>query len=278
MAKTQKTRNSTALQIIILLFLSTTAFLAIWKIPIIQTQGITPPSGTTKFELENEARTTLVQTLGGLFFFVTTFFTWKNLQTAESNYQLTEDKQVTERFSKSIEMLGAKKIEVRLGGIYSLERISRDSDEDYESIMKVITAFIRSNSNHSTNPNTKLPSDIQAALEVIRRSNLNKEKQLSFDLSQSNLSGALMSGIDLTMANFENSDLRNADLSGSNLSVANLENTDLRGTKLQFSNLKETKLKNVQWDENTNFSDASNITDAREMSDDLKRHLGIIQQ
>lgn len=277
MSKIQKTRNSTIAQITILLFSSIIAFLVIWKIPIIQTQDIIPPSGKTKFELENDARKTLVQTLGGLFFFVTTFFTWKNFQTAESNYQLTEDKQVTERFSKSIEMLGSEKIEVRLGGIYSLERISGDSDEDYEPIMKVITAFIRSKSDHSVHPNTRLASDIQAALEVIRRSNLNEEKQLSFDLSHSNLSGASMSGIDLTRANLEGSDLRNADLSGSNLSVANLENADLRGTKFQFSNLKDAKLKNIQWDQNTGFPDADNIKSAREMSDDLKRYLDLIQ-
>jgi hypothetical protein len=47
--------------------------------------------------------------------------------------QTNADRQrrITEGFSKAVEQLGSDKLEVRLGGIYSLERISKESPDDY---------------------------------------------------------------------------------------------------------------------------------------------------
>ena len=39
--------------------------------------------------------------------------------------------------------LGNEKIEVRLGGIYTLERISRESPDDYWVVMETLAAFVR---------------------------------------------------------------------------------------------------------------------------------------
>jgi hypothetical protein len=36
-------------------------------------------------------------------------------------------RRITESFSKAVEQLGSDKLEVRLGGTYSLERISKES-------------------------------------------------------------------------------------------------------------------------------------------------------
>jgi hypothetical protein len=44
-------------------------------------------------------------------------------------------------FSKAVEQLGSDKLEVRLGGIYSLERISKESPDDYWTVMENLTAF-----------------------------------------------------------------------------------------------------------------------------------------
>ena len=40
-------------------------------------------------------------------------------------HELTEQGQVTDRFTKAIEQLGSDKLDVRIGGIYALERIAR---------------------------------------------------------------------------------------------------------------------------------------------------------
>jgi hypothetical protein len=52
-------------------------------------------------------------------------------------------RRITESFSKAIEQLGSDKIEVRLGGIYALERISRESPDDYWTVMETLCAFVR---------------------------------------------------------------------------------------------------------------------------------------
>jgi hypothetical protein len=65
--------------------------------------------------------------------------------------RVTEDGQVTERFTKAIEQLGSCKadgepnFDVRLGGIFSLERIARDSEKDHWTVMEVLSAYVREN-------------------------------------------------------------------------------------------------------------------------------------
>ena len=62
--------------------------------------------------------------------------------------QTNADRQrrITESFSKAVEQLGSDKLEVRLGGIYSLERISKESPDDYWTVMENLTAFVRERS------------------------------------------------------------------------------------------------------------------------------------
>src|SRR5262245_35597990 len=88
--------------------------------------------------------------------------------------------QITERFTKAIEQLGDKeRLMVRLGGIYALERIAKDSASDHWSVMEVLTAFVREQAPAHTMPldktsreteteesphELKPPSDIQAIL------------------------------------------------------------------------------------------------------------------
>lgn len=51
--------------------------------------------------------------------------------------------QLTDRFSKAIEQLGSDKLQIRLGGIYALERIAHDSERDYPTVRNVLTTFVR---------------------------------------------------------------------------------------------------------------------------------------
>jgi hypothetical protein len=41
---------------------------------------------------------------------------------------------IIESFTKAVEQLGSDKLQVRLGGIYTLERITRESDVDYTNL------------------------------------------------------------------------------------------------------------------------------------------------
>jgi hypothetical protein len=94
------------------------------------------------------------------------YFTSRNLrQTREHTdrqLQQAEQGQITERFTSAIDQLGSEKLEVRLGGIYALERIARDSLEmenspgrDYATIMDVLTAYVRENAPWPPKPSEK---------------------------------------------------------------------------------------------------------------------------
>ena len=64
-------------------------------------------------------------------------------------------RRITESFSKAVEQLGSDKLEVRLGGIYSLERISKESPDDYWTVMENLTAFARERSQRNEAERTR---------------------------------------------------------------------------------------------------------------------------
>jgi len=115
----------------------------LWKVPQLQVEhaGIAPEN---RFNSENEARKTLATMLGAVVVLGGAYFTWRNIK-------LVQEGQITDRFTKAIEQLGAvdasgkKKLEVRLGGIYALERIANQSERDHWPIVEVLTAYVREN-------------------------------------------------------------------------------------------------------------------------------------
>jgi hypothetical protein len=71
------------------------------------------------------------------------YFTWRTLQ-------VNREGQITDRFTRAIDQLGKvedgqKLFEIRIGGIYALQRIARESEEDYWPIMEILTAYVRQN-------------------------------------------------------------------------------------------------------------------------------------
>jgi hypothetical protein len=75
----------------------------------------------------NDARVAVLQVIGGSALLVGAYATWRRLQVNEEEIRATRDGQVTERFGRAIEHIGAAGTDVRIGGIYSLERIARNS-------------------------------------------------------------------------------------------------------------------------------------------------------
>src|SRR5262249_858855 len=101
---------------------------------------------------------------------------WANVRNTNKTTALALQGQVTDRYSKAIEQLGSAQSGVRIGGIYALERIARDSPRDHPTIMEVLAAFIREHSPEmwppsvtSDSPMRKTRPDIQAAVTVIGR-------------------------------------------------------------------------------------------------------------
>jgi hypothetical protein len=65
-------------------------------------------------------------------------------------YRLSREGHLTDRYTKAVEQLGSDKIEVRLGGIYALERLMRDSSTDQPTIVEVLAAYIRRHAPRTT--------------------------------------------------------------------------------------------------------------------------------
>lgn len=78
---------------------------------------------TDRLKLQNDARTTLLQGLGGAVLLVGAYFTYRQLR-------ISREGQITERFTRAVDQLGSKSKDVQLGGIYALQQISRSSPED----------------------------------------------------------------------------------------------------------------------------------------------------
>jgi uncharacterized protein YjbI with pentapeptide repeats len=144
-------------------------------------------------------------------------------------------------------------IEVRLGGIYALGRIAKESPEDYWPIMRILTEYVRNNAEAQA---VKPRSDIQAVLRVIGDRDASHEKGQRVDLSDTYLNGAQLPGnfghvelnsahlvaAELTGAHLTVADLRRAHLTSAQLADADLRQADLRGADLTGAFLLGTDL------------------------------------
>jgi hypothetical protein len=167
------------------------------------------------------------------------------------NFTLSREGQVTDRYTKAIEQLGSDKLDVRIGGIYALERIALDSARDHPTVMEVLTAFIREHSDERWPPpgpdgqerERLTRPDVQAAATVVGRRNAKHDIRFRvFNLSGAILPYAFLPGADLSRADFSAANLSGANLSGANLSGATLQSTNLKGASPKDADLKDAFL------------------------------------
>ncbi|MFI5548850.1 pentapeptide repeat-containing protein [Streptomyces sp. NPDC051738] len=201
--------------------------------------------------------------------------TWLSLQQVDneqaltrSEHALTREGQVTDRYNNAVSNIGDDSREVRLGGIYALQRIMEDSSRDQPAIINVLSTYIR---NHAQKPKhrTVAPevpaSDIQAALTALgSRSPAHDGTALvdlrgtylrGADLDRANLQDAKLDGADLLMASLSDAhlggadladvDLRASDLTDADLTDAVLDRADLRFANLRGADLTEAKMVGV---------------------------------
>ncbi|PRX66194.1 uncharacterized protein YjbI with pentapeptide repeats [Nonomuraea fuscirosea] len=170
-------------------------------------------------------------------------------QTSTRTLELTEQGQVTDRYTKAIQQLGdSENLHIRIGGIYALERIARDSERDHSTVQEVLTAFVRE---YAPEPEQsaaeegatqvalprKVPADVQASLTVLGRANM-----LDANLTGAYLARAELPGADLSRAKLTGADLINAKLTGAKLTGADLAGADLTAAMLGGANLAGARL------------------------------------
>lgn len=212
-------------------------------------------------------------------------------QAAQNEVNVAHDTQVTDSYATAIDQLASNTPDERLGGIYALEHVMRDSHQYQPAVANVLADFVREHSK-SSNPSI----DILAALTVIARRNpvwdrnpldldgthLNNAELPSAHFNGANLSGAFMGGIQLPRADLSMADLGSADISGANLNMATLrganlnDGADLSGTTLEGANLQDANLAGADLT-GANLHGA-NLTGADLRRADLRGALGLTRE
>jgi hypothetical protein len=222
---------------------------------------------------QNDVRSTLVNALAGLLLLVTAIFTWQQLVTSR-------EAQVTERFTRAVELLGNPDLAVRVGAIHSLGRLAVDSPKDDRSIYTLLTAYIRNHSPRAmlkpakadeseiwmawqqrqmcekAHPGygslQKCAADVQAALGVLadRPDVLSDGRALIPLLVDAHLPGATCGHAQLADADLRGALLDNLDCRTKGRPYTNFEGADFRGAflkKAQFgrANLRGAQLENA---------------------------------
>jgi uncharacterized protein YjbI with pentapeptide repeats len=218
---------------------------------------IVGPQRAAHLQTAREAVRSQLLTLGaGLFAFAALVYTARN-------FTLSRESQVTDRYTKAIEQLGSNETDIRIGGIYALERIAYDSARDHPTVVEVLSTFVREHSPepHSRASDAEPPSghslerrvfpDVQAAVKVIGRRSIRHDRD-RIALYGTNFSGlilrhAWLAGADLTSSNLiygflSGTTFAQAWLPNTNLIRARLDGSDLRGAWLSRANLTEASL------------------------------------
>ncbi len=197
------------------------------------TDGITDPAN--RAEEIGRARTAVLAIFAGGLAAVGAYYTHRN-------FGLNRQGQITERFTRAVDQLGSESRDVRLGGVYALERIARESRDDHGPVVEILTAYVREHApmvdeeeeerrlefapERYPEPPT---ADVQAALTVLGRRNTAHDPADPWKL-------------DLTSVYLPRANLRYADLSGADLSFAVLTQADLSGAALWKTKMTRTRL------------------------------------
>ena len=175
-----------------------------------------------------------------------------------------EKRQVIHRYTTAIAQLGSDELDVRIGSIYALERVARDSARHHPTVVEVLTAFVREYSHKALRPpdpgggeqERSVRPDVQAALTVVgrrkqkrditpvdlTRADLHAADLHAADLTRARLTGARLSCARLTSADLHAADLHAADLHAADLTRARLTRADLHGADLHAADLAHADL------------------------------------
>jgi uncharacterized protein YjbI with pentapeptide repeats len=191
---------------------------------------------------------------------------------ADLTHEREWEGKITERYTRAVEQIGSGSLHVRLGGIYALERIARDSSDDQRTIVEVLSAYIRESSadralrplsesttvGNSSAGFVRPATDIRAAVTVLARlpflprvpradltgANLTGPASLAgfrFPVA-ANLAGVDLRNVDLTHASLIKCNFAGADLGGAVLAGAALGGSDFTGADLGGANLADAEL------------------------------------
>ncbi|MEV6070033.1 pentapeptide repeat-containing protein [Nocardia sp. NPDC052001] len=183
----------------------------------------------------------MVTTIAAL---ATLWFTNQSLRATSEQSGLARQTAVTDRFAKAVEQLGNSNLDIRLGGINLLRKLSEDSEPDRKPIMQMLGAFVRTHAPNGPECGVvkKEPDlDVQTALTVIGGRDdahveiidLSNTCLVWANLRNANFRQVLLTQSNLTHALFLQADLRESVFVDSVLDSAVLDGADLRDAGFQ---------------------------------------------
>ncbi|MFN3233513.1 MAG: pentapeptide repeat-containing protein [Alphaproteobacteria bacterium] len=175
----------------------------------------------------------------------------------ETQVRVSELGQITERYSRAVELLGHGDPTVRTGAIRALTRIAQESEVDFASIYSLIQSFAIQRAIKEPRPgkrrvgiDAKLPPpdfpppDIKSSVVELRR--LYKMNKIDFapslrgaDFSYWDLRGIDLREFDVREVDFSDSDLRYANLTESLAFRADFSDCNLTGANLTGGHFSE---------------------------------------
>ncbi|MCX5255772.1 pentapeptide repeat-containing protein [Streptomyces canus] len=204
----------------------------------------------------------MIASLPGLAALLALLFTWMQVTQTNKELALSEQGQITNRFTAAINNLGSASLDIRLGGIYALGRIMNDSARDEPTVIQVLSAYLRQHAAlpaggekapaKSSDESSSPRADIQAVITVLgTRRRYDPDRSLPFDLSHTVLRGVQLTG-DPNQIHFSGANLEGVDLNGASLHnvdlwrawlpKVNLSNAALTGSRLDYAVLAGAKL------------------------------------
>jgi uncharacterized protein YjbI with pentapeptide repeats len=236
---------------------------------------------------------------------------WRYLRRTDEQFQHTNARRVTDRLGQAVAHLASDKMEVRLGGIYLLERLAQDTPSEYWLTIEILTAFVRERSTYITDRTlaivgsekdplqsrkriqlSRIPTDIQAVMTILSRRDVSQDRpDRTIELRESNLRAADLNGIELWGADLWKVNLREAQLwqaklvgaflGRANLSEASLWKADLEGAYLWKANLEGANLSEANLEqanlEGSNLKGA-NLQQTNLINADLRNVVGLTRQ
>jgi len=209
----------------------------------------------------NDARSALVNAVAGLLLGVTAVFTWQQLA-------ISREGQITERFTRAVELLGDDDLAVRVGAIRALDRLSKDSKSDDRAIYGLLTGYIRHHSPHRpgrrpvTTPTDPATGTGDATTDVRLQE---RAERVDCERRFPGLASLQKCAFDVYLA-LQALGQRPATLSDGHSFVPSLLDTDLRGAQFSSAPLHSADLRGVVLDDLSCWSPGPPPTDLGEAS------------
>jgi hypothetical protein len=223
----------------------------------------------------NSARTTLLQAIAGLAVGLGAYAAWQRVRVNEEELRATRDGQITERYSRAVEHLGASSVDIRMGGVHALARVARNSPADADTIVALLCSFVRAHSPWPPGSPGQPPmestidqigtlairgNDVQAAVTALGRIERTRLTE-RIAIPHVDLRRARLDGLALEQTNLEHVSLVRARLRKTVLRAARLRGADLRGADLRDADLRDSDLRSA--DLRTALLDGALLSGAR---------------